>query len=709
MTSLKATNTAGLRICMQQIFWHLYSLTSAYIKPWDITKLVFFVCLSLCYFSNAQQKNIIRVKTFDQQRNPVPNITLSINGNEFISVGNKGIAFIEMQESELPPKSIKTKGNEHEVSSWNYGKGILEVIVTKKKNSLTTITLKNEKGEPIGNIKVKFHGKKTFRTTTNARGILEVPSSIGEEISEKGQFTIKGYKILKLLLQGPDKVIVVTSSKDLISADSLDWVNEKATADDHYFKDFDLHNLDSIQSLTVFYAVFKNYRIENLSENARKKIDLKFNELVKQLGAPTGRNVVFFMDKISDSSLVSNDVHYLLGQAKTESKILDAMRKEFDKKIELIMNKIKKDEAKTIDDSTRQVLLADINDLEEILGQNEKKFYRNQDNYKLILGSLKERLFNIKDLELKLSLSERRRLEEQKVFRMRMLTIFLVSLSLTVLVIGLLYLSNKLKKQKKELIKANDQVKSINEGLESLVSQRAKSLEEAHHEMDVFLYRASHDLRGPIRSIMGLYQIAKLTISAEGVSLFERVFQTARSMDRMLKKLQIINEINHPSNYSLVVLSEKIEDIRKEFADLITKQNITFEVDFPSDLSFYSYSNLVEVILLNLIENALFFSALKKQANPTVRVSAAIELDNVKIDIYDNGVGIDPDIHDKLWRMFFVGNENSTGNGIGLYIVRKSVEALRGHIFFESEKNVFTRFEITIPTSKFLENIKNIR
>jgi hypothetical protein len=91
------------------------------------------------------------------------------------------------------------------------------------------------------------------------------------------------------------------------------------------------------------------------------------------------------------------------------------------------MSKIDKDESKTINDSTRQVLLADINDLEEILGQNENKFYKNQDNYKLILGSIKERLFNIKDLEFKLSLSERQRREEQKVFQARMLMIILVS------------------------------------------------------------------------------------------------------------------------------------------------------------------------------------------------------------------------------------------------------------------------------------------
>jgi signal transduction histidine kinase len=169
-------------------------------------------------------------------------------------------------------------------------------------------------------------------------------------------------------------------------------------------------------------------------------------------------------------------------------------------------------------------------------------------------------------------------------------------------------------------------------------------------------------------------------------------------MDRILRKLQNTNEINHPSNYSAISLAAYLDTIRRTFLKTIEQNNVTFKTDIPKELTFNSYPRLVEIILSNLIENALFYAALKKENSPEILVKASKSNGHVEFSIQDNGVGIDPEVRTRIWDMFFVGNERSKGNGLGLYLTRKSVEALKGQIIVQSEQYVYTRFVVTIPT-----------
>jgi signal transduction histidine kinase len=120
-------------------------------------------------------------------------------------------------------------------------------------------------------------------------------------------------------------------------------------------------------------------------------------------------------------------------------------------------------------------------------------------------------------------------------------------------------------------------------------------------------------------------------------------------------------------------------------------------VDNDATTHFYSYPDLIEIILYNLIENALFFSSLTADRHPRIQIMASMEANSLFISVYDNGVGMDDETRIKLWNMFFVGHERSKGNGLGLYIVLKSVQSLNGKIDVESAAGTFTRFSVTIP------------
>jgi signal transduction histidine kinase len=386
----------------------------------------------------------------------------------------------------------------------------------------------------------------------------------------------------------------------------------------------------------------------------------------------------------------------LLEQATQESKTLEAQRVNSEEKIKIIENKLASG-ISSMDDSTRSNLLSDLTRLEMILGQNEKLFYKNQNDYRSIINALKEKYFNISELENKLSQSEAQRLEDQRQFRQKLSITSSIIFVFGILIVLLIYFGNKLKKQKQELVRVNAEINRINENLEDLVSARTKSLADANKELDTFLYRASHDLRSPICSIIGLCNIALHTSEGESKDLVQKVVMTTGIMDKLLKKLSIISEINQPTNFSSITLVDLVENVKQDFEETINTQNIKFTINCPADLVIYSYPNLVETIIANLIENAFFYSVLKDPLNATVSLDVSMNNNNVVISVHDNGIGVEEAIRHKLYDMFFKGTEKSKGHGLGLYIVQRSVQALEGKVELESEFGSFTKFTVQFP------------
>jgi signal transduction histidine kinase len=350
-----------------------------------------------------------------------------------------------------------------------------------------------------------------------------------------------------------------------------------------------------------------------------------------------------------------------------------------------------------MDEETRANLLSDLTRLELILRSNESQFFKNQNDYRSIINALKEKYFDVTELESKLSESESQRLAEQRAFKQKLLITLSVLFVFAVLIIMLIYFGDKLKKQKKELMLVNEEIKTINENLESIVAERTKLLEEANKELDTFLYRASHDLRSPVCSIIGLCNIALHMSEGESKELVQRVVLTTGTMDKLLKKLAIISEINQPTNFSSITLLDLVESVGNNFGNIIREQNVKLNIHCPADLVFHSYPSLVETILVNLIENALFYSVMKESNQACIELNAEIKDKDVEITVWDNGVGVDPSIIHRLFDMFFKGTEKSKGSGLGLYIVQKSVQALEGKVNVESEVGKFTKFIVRFP------------
>lgn len=650
-----------------------------------MTILIFIVS------ADAQQTQLVQVKTFTEKLDVLKNVEVSINDREFILIGNKGVSFIQLPETEFPLRSIKVKDDKLEAASWNYSKGTLEVIIRIKSYQLVPVIVRDQQNLPVAQLKVTFKGRKTTLLTTNNDGRVDLPLALDEKINSHEQFSATEFTFTKLSTVNGQTVL---SIKPIVA--NVPVQERSVQKDPDYFKNFDLSKLDSIQSLTVFYAIFKNYQIKDMSADARRKIDAKFNQLVAELQDSVRQGGIKFTGRISDSSYVSDDIENLLSRAEQENQVLEAQRNDFDANIQIIKEKLESGVA-NLKASERGKLLSDLTKLESLLIQNEGKFYKNQNDYRSIINSLKEKYFDVTDLENKLVMSEAQRLEEQRAFRQKLVITLGVLIVFAVLILMLIYFSDKLKQQKKELVRVNAEINRINENLEGLVAERTKLLEEANKELDTFLYRASHDLRSPVCSIIGLCNIALHMSNGESKDLVQRVVVTTSTMDRLLKKLSLISEINQPTNFSSITLLDLVENVERSFNKIIHEQKITFKVNCPADLVIYSYPNLLEIILSNLIENAFFYSVMRDPNNAMVELSASIKDEFVELTVYDNGIGVGEDIGGRLFDMFFKGNENSKGNGLGLYIVQKSVQALEGKIELESTVGSFTRFVVQLP------------
>jgi signal transduction histidine kinase len=259
--------------------------------------------------------------------------------------------------------------------------------------------------------------------------------------------------------------------------------------------------------------------------------------------------------------------------------------------------------------------------------------------------------------------------------------------------------NHELEAQGQKLQEQNLTIQSSNAQLEEKVKTRTLELETINRELDTFLYHASHDIRRPIATLLGLDQVARLTTIEPGIAmLFDRVAETARSMDNMLYKLQMVYELNRPlEGNRMVNLHQILNEVAARFDADFHRHGIDYIQVQGAPIQFLSDPVLLKIIFQNLMENAIQFGAPFPTEKHFVRVTAYQLQDGISILVEDNGAGIDEKYHDKVFQLFFRGTEQSKGNGIGLYLVRKAVTMLHGTITLESEFGKGARFSVFLP------------
>lgn len=231
-----------------------------------------------------------------------------------------------------------------------------------------------------------------------------------------------------------------------------------------------------------------------------------------------------------------------------------------------------------------------------------------------------------------------------------------------------------------------------------------EELKKTNSELDRFVYSTSHDLRAPLKSMLGLIDITKNDIEENDNQDKENLLQRFEMLNRSATKLD--NFIEDILNYSRnartvlesneVIFGDLINDINGNFIFSQTNRHIDFIVDIQSNDTFITDAKRLTVVLNNILSNANKYCDTSK---PTSFIKVSFDCDNLKakITIEDNGIGIPDEEKDKIFDMFYRSTVKSTGSGLGLYIVKETLQKMNGKIEVESEVNKGTKFTIEIP------------
>ena len=233
------------------------------------------------------------------------------------------------------------------------------------------------------------------------------------------------------------------------------------------------------------------------------------------------------------------------------------------------------------------------------------------------------------------------------------------------------------------------------DGYTTDITERKKA-ELKIEKYNMLMYQISHDLRGPLNSAKNYIDIAIVKVKDEtALSYLMKINEAYDKLEQHILSLLDLGRLNRTE-----VIFEKIDVIpfvRNTIGALDGIKGFD-QIKFSTDIkieNLYSDRQYLQSILYNLVSNAIKFR--RNIPDPFIHISMHSENDKTIISVSDNGMGIPKVIKCDVFKMFVKGGTDSTGNGLGLYIVKNLATKLKGEIVLESEENKGTTFTFTLP------------
>jgi signal transduction histidine kinase len=238
---------------------------------------------------------------------------------------------------------------------------------------------------------------------------------------------------------------------------------------------------------------------------------------------------------------------------------------------------------------------------------------------------------------------------------------------------------------------------------EDSLKEQNIELIKINQELDRFVYSASHDLKAPLKSVLGLLKLAEGDLQNESyhsMSTYHRMIEgSVAKLDATIKEIE-----NYSRNIRTNIIYEKIdlrimtEEILQSLQYTEGAEALKTYLNFENGSLLVSDPSRIRIILSNIISNAIKYRD-KEKKESFLSISTEISNTVVCIRIEDNGIGIEADYIEKIYNMFYRATEKSEGSGLGLYIVKETIDRLKGSIIVESVIKEKTLFTIRIPNN----------
>ena len=265
---------------------------------------------------------------------------------------------------------------------------------------------------------------------------------------------------------------------------------------------------------------------------------------------------------------------------------------------------------------------------------------------------------------------------------------------------GIVGVSTDITKQKameSSLREAMDKLARINEQLEERVKERTASLEESLKSLEGVLYHVAHDLRAPLRAMHSFTQLllerCAPKLDLKGEEYAKIILGASERMDVLIHDLLNFGRLGYQSvHLACVDLKPFVDRLVAKFKNQAQNRQALFQVDQPM-YKVWADPRILEQVLVNLIENGLKF--VPAGVPPSIHIWAEAGVGTVRLNIKDNGIGIAPEYQERIFKVFerlHAGQAPYPGTGIGLAIVKKGMERLRGSVGVESRPCAGSRF-----------------
>jgi len=239
------------------------------------------------------------------------------------------------------------------------------------------------------------------------------------------------------------------------------------------------------------------------------------------------------------------------------------------------------------------------------------------------------------------------------------------------------------------------------QGLNSQLTRRSAELEATNKELEAFAYSVSHDLRAPLRHMVGFAELlqknASSSLDDKGRRYMIMILESAKRMGTLIDDLLAFSRIGRAeTRETMVSLEQLVKEAQAEVWRETEGRSVTWEIGPLPD--FYGDRSMLKLVLVNLISNAVKFTRTRPQ--PRIEIGCAGKrADGVVVFVKDNGVGFDMKYVNKLFGVFqrLHRTDEFEGTGIGLATVQRIIHRHGGQVWAEGQVGEGATFYLSLP------------
>ncbi|MFN3405252.1 MAG: sensor histidine kinase [Cytophagaceae bacterium] len=605
--------------------------------------LILLSFFSLILQPSFSKEDPVKVIVMEESEAPVEGAIVIIDDNTPCKTDKSGKAIFTPAKKLKMPLTVKLEKSGFEMKEFLYYEDDKEIeVIVKKvspdKESFFVYVLSGNKS-PIKGVSVKS-GHTTY--VSDANGLVKIPS--------------KNFDADLLIFNGYTGVLTESKGKN------------------YYF---------ALAPVAVAKAV----------EKPKSQDTLQVKELIEKDLTPEELEEVVF-------NQYKNDFESITGLILEERHRIEENNNKIREEIISVTERLRTE--KNLSPEKRKELELYVQNLEKTLYENALAYQKAEEKTLLLIDKLK-RIIQEKDslnevAMKKFEIAEKQRILVEKKSKRNLIIFSIISSSLLLLAVVFYSISMKMRKQKKGLLQMNEDLQRVQAELAlrlEEISKQKELIEEQNHELDMFVYKASHDIKGPLKSLLGLTKVGVKTVQDQNsIEIFNHINKSIDKLDLMVSDLLELSRAKkaevHKTNVNIRSVLDQVIESFKNFDGF---DRMKFEVNIPESTELMSDHNMIHSILQNFVENAIKYSDKSKETS-YLKINISENEECFEISFEDNGLGISKDNASKIFDMFYKVNEGSIGTGLGLYIVKHNIEKLNGKVQVESQEGVGSKFTV---------------